>query len=749
MFRIIGFLSSALLLSSCFSVSIRLPPISSPPSPNGGGSGGNQSLNIPPGEHSLNSFNAQDGVGSFPRDLLISNNVIYGVTVEGENIFRMGLDGSNLATIYDFSGGANSGLVPEAGLVISGNTLYGTTLQGGANNDGIVFSVGIDGSNFKVLHSFDGSDGSNPMCTLVLSGNTLYGTAVNGVGTVYSIQTDGSDFSVIYSFAGNGAPNGNLLLSGNTLYGTTNGLNGKGSETIFSVGTNGSGFSVLHTFTGGADGYTPVGGLVLSGTTLYGMTANGASGYGTIFEYDITGSVFSVLHTFSNSASDGANPQEGLILSGTTLYGISSGGSNGNGGVFSIETSGADFNLLYSFQTGTDGNEPQGMLAIAGNTLYGTTTGGGTLGLGTVFSIATAGTGYETLTSFADDSSGGSNPGGNLILSGNTLYGLTYDGGTNNDGVIFSESVDGSNYTVLYSFTGGNDGGNPSGSLILSGSTLYGMTSEDGAGGSGTIFSIPTNGSSLTTLYSFTGGNDGGSPFGDLLLSGNTLYGMTYGGGTSGDGVIFSFPVDGTATTTLYSFTGGNDGGNPYGSLILSGSTLYGMTSEDGAGGSGTIFSIPTNGSSLTTLYSFTGGNDGGNPYGSLILSGSTLYGMTYGGGTRGDGTIFSIPTNGSSLTTLYSFTGGSDGANPYGSLILSGNTLYGMASSGGTSSNNGTLFSYVLQGSGLTSLYSFSGAGPDGGYPEGSPILSGNALLGMTSSYSPAGGGAIFEFGL
>ncbi len=96
----------------------------------------------------------------------------------------------------------------------------------------------------------------------------------------------------------------------------------------------------------------------------------------------------------------------------------------------------------------------------------------------------------------------------------------------------------------------------------------------------------------------------------------------------------------------LHSFTGGSDGSNPEGSLIQSGSTLYGMTYEGGSGGYGTIFSEPVAGGPETILHSFTGGNaDGEYPDGSLIQSGSTLYGMTNGGGSGGKGTIFSITT--------------------------------------------------------------------------------------------------------
>ena len=207
------------------------------------------------------------------------------------------------------------------------------------------------------------------------------------------------------------------------------------------------------------------------------------------------------------------------------------------------------------------------------------------------------------------------------------------------------------------------DGANPQGSLILNGSTLYGMTEYGGDNGDGTIFSVPVSGGTPTVLYSFDG-DHGENPYGSLTLSGSTLYGMTSAGGANSDGTVFSVSVAGGTPTVLYSFDG-DYGENPYGSLTLSGSTLYGMTSAGGTDGLGTVFKIPITGGTPTTLYSFDA-THGGVPQGSLILSGSTLYGMTQVGGTSAtsDGTVFAIPVTGGTPTVLYSFDG-TYGENP------------------------------------------------------------------------------------
>ncbi|MBI3839217.1 MAG: hypothetical protein HY288_14955, partial [Planctomycetia bacterium] len=203
-------------------------------------------------------------------------------------------------------------------------------------------------------------------------------------------------------------------------------------------------------------------------------------------------------------------------------------------------------------------------------------------------------------------------------------------------------------YQVIHTFTGGtSDGAHPLGSLIQSGSTLYGTTRDGGSSDYGTIFQVGTDGSGFSLLHNFTGGSsDGAIPAADLIRSGSTLYGTTAGGGHSGSppntgGTIFRVGTDGSGFSLLHSFTG-VDGETVQGSLIQSGSTLYGMAVYGGSNGRGTIFKVGTDGSAFSLLHSFTGGSgDGGTPYGSLFQSGSILYGMTSGIANGDGGTIF------------------------------------------------------------------------------------------------------------
>ena len=412
------------------------------------------------------------------------------------------------------------------------------------------------------------------------------------------------------------------------------------------------------------------------------------AGLGLMLTGRATAQTFTTLYNFSVdyvyfngnvSNSDGYGPSGSLILSNNTLYGTASqGGSWGNGTVFAVNTNGTSFTNLHSFTatsgsypnyTNSDGYNPNGGLVLSGKTLYGTAFYGGTNGNGTVFVVNTNGTSFTNLHSFSPEAtnrlglytnSDGYNPNGGLVLSGNTLYGTAYNGGTNGKGTVFAINTDGTGFTNLHNFTAtsvlspntNSDGANPHAGLILSGNTLYGTASGGGTNGSGTVFAVNTNGTGFTNLHSFMAINlpfpytnsGGAGPYGGLILSGNTLYGTTADGGSAGAGTVYAINTNGTGFTNLHSLTN-SDGGGPSASMILSGNTLYGTTSD-------TVFTFNTNGSSFTVLMTFpdleynpNNGTEtngvGYNPDGSLVLSGNTLYGTANGGGTNGSGTVF------------------------------------------------------------------------------------------------------------
>jgi uncharacterized repeat protein (TIGR03803 family) len=363
--------------------------------------------------------------------------------------------------------------------------------------------------------------------------------------------------------------------------------------------------------------------------------------------------------------------------------------------------------------------------------------------------------GYPNIITNSD----GAHPQARLILSGNTLYGTTPDGGPPGFGTVFAVNTDGTGFTNLHIFTAANyidiggagngvfinsDGIRPYAKLILSGNTLYGTAFGGGTSGSGTVFAINTDGTGFTTLHSFADPYPG--PIAGLILSGNTLYGTTLQGGSLGFGTVFAVNTDGTSFTTLYSFTCGSDGCRPWAELILSGNTLYGTTSE-GNSGYGTVFAVNTDGTGFTTLHSFAI-SVGAYPKARLILLGNTLYGTTTGGGSSFLGTVFAVKTDGTGFRKLHNFTGGSDESDPYAGLIASssGKTLYGTASS--LSHALGTVFAVNTNGTGFTTLYRFTG-GSNGVRPMADLILSGNTLYGTASYGGTNGSGTVFSLSL
>ena len=272
--------------------------------------------------------------------------------------------------------------------------------------------------------------------------------------------------------------------------------------------------------------------------------------------------------------------------------------------------------------------------------------------------------------------------------------------------------MNGTDYQNLVSFTGTAgtaSGAFPLGSLIAGGGKLYGMTTE------WRRQRLRQHLQRRHERHELPGpcflhrqrrhGQRPVSPMAACSLSGTTLYGMTQSGGGNGDGNVFSVGTNGTNYQNQVSFTGTGgtaSGAFPQGSLIASGSTLYGVTFEGGASGLGTIFSVGVNGTNYQNLVSFTGTGgtaSGDNPFGSLILAGTTLYGMTLEGGVHGYGTVFGVGINGSGCEDLYDFTGGTDGGYPYGDLLASGGTLFGMTSEVGeaTAIGDGTVFALTL----------------------------------------------------
>lgn len=406
-------------------------------------------------------------------------------------------------------------------------------------------------------------------------------------------------------------------------------------------------FQVIHSFTGGPDGSHPQAGLTQDKAgNLYATTTEGAyhggdcvtSGCGAVIKLSQQRSVWMSSPLYAFQGGDGGWLPDAGVIAGSqgTLYGTTSAGGAGNGGfgygvVYGLQPASHDCaegvcpwteNVLYQFAAGSDGWQPTlGNLVFdrAGN-IYGTTEDGGSggcyggFGCGVVFKLTPSNGGWIE--------------------------------------------------TVLYSFTGGGDGAYPQSGLLLDQSgNIYGTATSGGIGncnayvsGCGVVFELtPSNrGWTQTVLYSFTGGADGGVPEGGLTWgAAGILYGTTTAGG-AGNGTVFELvpgrPWQASWTlNSIYAFPGPGLPG-PTASLVLdSAGNLYGTTLNGPPNYppcEGSIFKLSRSYErwDYSLLHCFTGGSDGGQPYSPVTLGANgNLFGTTYDGGAYGDGVVWEV----------------------------------------------------------------------------------------------------------
>jgi uncharacterized repeat protein (TIGR03803 family) len=705
--------------------------------------------------------------GAAPHCVLARGNDgnFYGTTFSGGSnnfgtVFQVTTNGV-LASLYTFTNGLD-GSSPQAGLVLgSDGSFYGTAEGGGSNNTGTIFRITTSG-NFTPLYSFSAidangynSDGALPEASLVQgAGGFLYGTAsqggTNGEGSVFEISTNGDFFTTLYSFTNgiDGAlPTASLALGNDGyLYGTASsgGSNGYNAGTIFKVMLNS--FIPLYSFTNGIDGANPPAGLALGQDgAFYGTTQYGGVGFGTVFSITAAGS-FSPLYSFTNG-KDGGYSVAGLIQGADlNFYGATTGSSSGFGNVFKITPAGV-LTSLYSFTGKGDGANPQaGLVQNNDGTLYGTTAAdGGASAAGTIFKITT--NAVPLLTTLASFVGGldGETPLAPVIEGGDgNFYGTTYYGGSSNQGVVFQMTPAG-RLTVLHSFTNGVDGSEPLALDLANDGTFYGATFSGGTNSVGAVFHLVTNGAFAPT-HSFTFRTEGSHPDAGLV-EGNDgfFYGTAEFGGASNYGTVFKMSASGTVSV-LHSFTNGLDGAYPEAGLVQgSNGFFYGTTFLAGGKGSGNVFQVNSDGSSFSTLYSFTNGVDGANPKAGLAQGNNgNFYGTTYNGGASHYGAVFEITSSGS-FTALYSFTNGIDGANPVAALLSGADTnFYGTTTNGGAY-GLGAVFKMSPAGA-LTALYSFTGGNDGNGPVAVLTQASDGSLYGTASAGGLGGMGTVFR---
>ncbi|HZZ58736.1 MAG TPA: choice-of-anchor tandem repeat GloVer-containing protein [Opitutaceae bacterium] len=295
------------------------------------------------------------------------------------------------------------------------------------------------------------------------------------------------------------------------------------------------------------------------------------------------------------------------------------------------------------------------------------------------------------------------------------LYGTTGVGGANNAGFIFAVNIDGTGLQNLHSFPPGVVSFPYSGAGLIQGTDgrLYGTTSGDATAPDGGVFAVNTDGTGFTLLHAFSGG-DGSDPQ-DGLVQGTDgrLYGTTWGGGAGAAGTIFAVAPDGTGFASLYSFPNYPAGVYPWGLIEGSDGRLYGTTLFGGADSRGTLFALNRDGTGFSTLHDFGATGDGGMPGPIIQGRDGRLYGPTQISGANGFGSLFAVNSDGSGYTTLCSF----DGSTPFAIMQAADGRLYGATSIGYLEPDYagaplpppsfGTLFSVQTDGTGFVTLFS------------------------------------------
>ncbi len=396
---------------------------------------------------------------------------------------------------------------------------------------------------------------------------------------------------------------------------------------------------------------------------------------------------FTVLHKFSGS--DGANPYAGLTIDrggnlyGTTQFGghLSSTCPGGCGTIFKFAPrgSGGVLSKLYEFSAGPQGYPQARVVFGPDGTLYGTASGFGGYGdngYGAVFHLRPPAAVCKSVSCpwsetvlFSFDAATGFFPLGDLTFdAAGNIYGTTQFGGLTQYcggggcGVAYQLTQSGGAWTenILHAFTSGPDGAYPNSGVISDrAGNLYGTAPQDDyQGGSyGLVYQLSPSGSdwTLNALYYFQAENDGAYPYAGLISdpAGN-LYGATRNGPDEA-GTVFELTSSGGGWeyNLVYGLPPGDGCCGPYGTLVADAAgNLYGATLTAGEYGEGNVFKLtPSNGAwTYTDLYDFTGHDDGGQPYGSLVLDANgNIYGTTYAGGNfecQGDfgcGVVFEI----------------------------------------------------------------------------------------------------------
>ncbi len=588
--------------------------------------------------------------------------------------------------ILDFTGLPNGSLPQSSLMQASNGLIYGLTVKGGANNKGVIFEYNIVSGAFSKKHDFVYLSGAEPYSKLIQAYNgKLYGLTrtggANGKGVLFEYNIINNTYSKKIDFDGiskGEAPFGTLLEASNgKLYGLTSNGGTNSAGVLFEYNITTDTFTKRHDFSNSTTGSIPLGKLVQAANSkMYGVTSvGGTNNKGVLFEYNTSNHSISAKINFGvNNIS--YNPYGGLcITSNNHIFGITKyGGHACHGVLFEYNPLSGTFYDRIDLNESKDPFNPWGNLIQASNgKLYGTTYSGGINACGGLFEFDPVSYQFSKKIDFDYTQTG--------FLSTNlvedtlgVLWGTNRDGGLYGDGNIFMYNPILDTFIVKFSFNQNVTGTAPGRYLVFGlNYKLYGVTYNGGSSNNGTIFEYTPSTNQYVKVFDFNSNTTGNRPIAGLILTPNgNLIGMNGNGGAHFAGVIFEFDPDTNQFSTLHNFNYNTTGKWPEGRLVYTRDGIYyGLTSAK-CGYDGALFEYNSISNTVFVKHIFQGSpNDGEKPRDDLILSSNgKLYGMTSAGGFFNKGILFEYDFITDTFTVKHNFFK-LNGSNPMYSSVV------------------------------------------------------------------------------
>ena len=673
-----------------------------------------------------------DFAGMEPKDMNLAewNGVLYGTTFQGGTnrrgvLFSYDLNTQVYTILHNFDE-ETTGNNPSGSVVVTNGKVFGTTWYGGPNGtSGTLFAYDITLDSLYLVEDFDGvltSGGSVSM--MVASDGNIYGGMQSfgafGDGLIFKLNPVTEVFSILYELDNDGLgdglqPENNLLeAEPGILYATTEFGGAHNNGVLYAFDYTTSTFTKLFDFNDDTDGRTPTGSLAYDGSKLYGVTDDGGnygSNYGLLYSFDLSTNLFDTLFNFYPNS--GYNPDGGVFYDGNgLLYGTVERGdaTNDDGAIFTYDIATNTYTVKVNFGFSDFGSLPTGNLVQASNgKVYGGLANGGPANSGSVYEYTLGDTIVNPIISFEQALEGANPQTAPTLASNGKLYGVIYEGGAGNVGLLYEVDPATGTYTNLVDFDSTSLGENPNSQLVEKNGILYGTLSGGGSQAGGCLFSFDPNTGILSSMHDFNV-TTFASPTNSLTLtaSGNLIGACDFGGANNFGGV-YEYDLTAGTMTFLVDFDEAIHGffqGMPF--YEVSADVYYIMMRSGLSSIHGKILQFDRTNNQLSVVHDFAGPpSDGTFPSSNLVLgSDGLLYGVTSGGGSTSGGTIYSIDPATNAFTIVTSFPGVFDINGPSG-LILFGpdGKLYGVSPNGGPDFN-GLVFSYDFASNTFSTVY-------------------------------------------